>query len=488
MEKILTPTQMKQCDKFAAEKDGCSERILMKRAAGAAFNILISEDFDLSKVIVVCGNGNNGGDGAALAMLLHEHGYFVRLYSLPCVQMSTECEYYLNIAEKAGLVLSSIPDFTKYTTVIDAVFGIGLSRAVSGIHSEIISSINNSGTKIMSLDIPSGISASRGIVMGNAVKADVTVAFAYKKTGNVIGDGAIYSGKVITSDIGIYDEAVKGSPIVKLIDNSVINALPKRPDRSNKGTFGRLLIIAGSAGMAGAAYLSAKAAYRTGTGLVEIFTPLSNLQILQILIPEAIITTYTENSDIISILKKSLERADAIISGPGLGQNDEAYKTTEYISENSDIPTVLDADSLNIISSFKDKKLADNFIITPHPGEMSRLLKISVNDICTDIIYHALKARKKYSCAVILKDNRSVIVNDNGIFINSSGNSALAKGGTGDVLSGITGSLLAQGLSINTASVIAPYIHGKAGEKAGEIHGKRSVLASEIADCIHFVI
>ena len=379
MEKILTAREMKEADSRTIAS-GTASLILMERAAKAVFDTLLN-DFSTEKVLVACGSGNNGGDGLALARLLNEHGIDVSVLYLgkwhangtpDTNAMSEECAAQLQ-ALPSGIPMTRTPDFTGISVVVDAIFGIGLCRPLTGDLLDAVHAINASGLPILAIDIPSGVDADSGAILGGAISATKTVAIAAKKYGHLLFPGAQLSGEIVVADIGIKIEASKG----QLLQKSDLAALPPRPRRAHKGTFGRVLIIGGSNEMSGAALLAAKAAYRAGAGLVEIFSPEENRLVYEITLPEAIVTCYNEEN-IRSQLKKSLTRADAVAIGMGLSTGDTARTLLDITLDTKDTPLVIDADALNLIAKdqFLRAKmyLRERAILTPHPMELSRLM------------------------------------------------------------------------------------------------------------------
>ncbi len=486
---------MKECDTNKIES-GTPSRVLMERAAASAARAVISEGFDISKTLIVCGSGNNGGDGFAMTdMLSHlarENGLDFEISLFFCASeehMTEECRYQREKALLNGFSEVSAPDFDSYTLIIDAIFGIGLSRELSEYYKDIIKGINRARAKVVSLDIPSGIHADTGASMGASVTADLTVSFASFKIGQFLSEGSVHCGKLICADIGIGTEVLGGKTNVFTSLMEAPFKIPCRDPLSNKGSYGKVLVVGGAKGMAGAAYLSAKAAYRMGAGLVKIFTSEKNRAILQTLIPEAVLSIYeedSEDSEIIVGLEKDISEASVIILGPGLSQSERAKKFTESVLHGAACPVVADADALNIIASDKSKKLLKSanapIIITPHMGEMSRLTGVSVSELKADAVNYCKAFATEHGVVCVMKDARSVVSDGKECYINPTGCSGLSKGGSGDVLSGIIGGLLANKMPPFEAASTGTWLHGKAGELASEDIGIYSLLAREIAD------
>lgn len=487
MEYLLKSDEMKQMDQAVNKEIGIPSVVLMERAALAAIEVL-EDHFLLKKVLVVCGSGNNGGDGFAIARLLHLKKKEVSILFVGN-EMSCTPETVLQkkICEKYQIPICRNWKHDEYTSIVDAMFGIGLSRTIEGNYKEWIQQINEHPAKVLSVDIPSGICADNGKVMGTAVKADITVTFAYKKIGHILYPGAEYCGKVIRKDIGIMPEATtKQLPCCYTYDKRDLTRLPERYPYSNKGTYGRVLVIAGSKNMSGAAYFSGMAAYRVGTGLVQIFTESCNRNILQQILPEAILKTQDwEKTDQKKVIKK-LEWADAVAIGPGLGISEQKRSTLYQIIKNMYRPLVIDADGLNLlvdqIQVLHEKK--GPVIVTPHIGEMSRLIKKTKQEILADLIGTAKAFAREYHVICVLKDTRTIVTDGKDVYINQSGNHGMAVGGSGDVLTGIIAGLLAQKMNPFEAAKMGVYLHGLAGDEAKKEIGACAMTARDILNHI----
>lgn len=489
MKYILNAQQMKDADGRMIHNMGIPSLVLMERAALQCVNAIKEAQLDLSSVLVVCGSGNNGGDGFAIARMLHEEKIPVDVAFVGNMNSrSEETKTQMKILENLGVSIgTTLPD-KEYSVVVDALFGIGLCRDIEGKYKEIIERMNVYGGYKVAVDISSGISADTGAVLGCAFKADMTVTFAYAKAGQLYHPGYEYTGKLNVKPIGIWNpEFDQETDIYYMFEDSDLqNKMPGRVANSNKGTYGKVLVIAGSRGMSGAAYLAAKAAYITGSGLVRIYTEESNRQILQQLLPEAILTTYQEEEENpLAELESVLNWADVVCVGCGLGTSELSVTLMKRVLEMNENPCVLDADGLNILAAnpeYMDKYLNQNYILTPHMKEMSRLTG--------KLVYEIIENRKdilkefvnKYQVNVALKDSRTLVAGpEKPMFFNTSGNAAMAKAGSGDVLAGVITGILAQGTSAYEASAIGVYLHGRGGDEAKEEHGAYSVLAQDIA-------
>ncbi len=487
MEYLLDAAQMKAADAYTIRRLGIPSLELMERAALSCVKVI--EQWKPDKVLIVCGAGNNGGDGFAIGRILLEKGVSVTMVFAGRMERRTEeTVFQMDGFLKAGGEICNTFVLEGYDVVVDALFGVGLGRDITGEYLEVLDQMNAAEGKKLAVDIPSGISASTGCVMGAAFRADVTVTFQEKKLGLCLFPGCEYGGGIVVSDIGIDSSSVTGDRnICYTIDaKDAEGMLPYRPEDSHKGTFGKLLIIAGSKGMAGAAFLCAYSAYRMGAGLVQIYTVEANRSILQQLIPEAVISTYEEFDK--EGLKRKLAWADAICIGPGIGISEISRHILNTVLKEGKVPCMIDADGLNLLAA--DPKLMErlsegDYVLTPHMKELSRLIERPVESIKTNR-REALKLfTEKYGVVLVQKDARTLVGGaDRRIYVNQTGNPAMAKAGSGDVLSGIIAGLMAQGKESYEAAVAGVYLHGTAGDLAREKLGEYSVLARDLADQI----
>ncbi len=492
MKRVVTTEQMKRSDSAAIEQMKMPGLVLMERAALAVVQKLQTSGFDLSRVCVVCGSGNNGGDGIAIARLLKQAGVSTEIFDAAYGHRRTESNLrQLEIAKNYKVPFCSVPDFKSYTTIIDAVFGVGLSRQLGEEYIALFQKINRSGADVAAVDIPSGINGDTGELMGAAVRADLTVTFAFAKPGLLLFPGAEYAGKLVTTDIGIYEHpSVPYIPEIYHMDASVSTLLPKRRIDGNKGTFGKVLLVAGSYCMSGAAYLSAKACYYAGAGMVKLLTHESNRQILQQQLPEALMSCYGQNCNFDELLK-SIHWADVIGIGPGLGTTETAEAIVQFIMTNCDKPMVLDADGLNLVS--KNPTLLKHYkggcVITPHMGEMSRLCGQSISQIAQNRMQIAGNFAEEFGCVCVLKDARTIIAKDAfTFFINTAGNSGMATAGSGDVLTGIMLAMLAGTKNTAYAALLAVWFHACAGDVAAKRYGTASLMAGMLIDAVSEVM
>ena len=497
MNVILTPEQMLRCDAFsigAVTAQGGSPYLFMERAAEACVSVLLKSFSGAKRVLVLAGNGANGGDGIAAARILRTRGVMEADVCMPGenARLSASCEEQKRRAAEAGVPFLPFAelDFSRYDAVIDALFGTGLSRPLDGVFASAVRAMNGSGLPVLSVDIPSGVDGRTGAVLGEAVRAEVTVTMQYAKPGLYLYPGADCAGDIRIADLGIGREALGGETVLSaLSDDDIPEFLPKRAKNGNKGTFGHILIAAGSETMSGAAYLSAKAAYRLGAGLVRILTPEENRVILAEKLPEALITTYDARHPDPGIFRSAVRWADVTVLGPGIGTSEGARRMAQTVLDAQSEkrrPIVLDADALNLLSAGEIvlPKERGPVIFTPHPGEFSRLTGRPIPELLADLTENAREYAKTLGPGAVLaaKDARTVVTDGETVYLNLSGCSALAKGGSGDVLTGMIAALCASGCSPLHAAALGVFLHGRAGEALAGTWGTRGVLASDLPD------
>lgn len=487
MEYLLDAAQMKAADSYTIRQLGIPSLELMERAALSCVKVMEQRQF--RKVLIVCGSGNNGGDGFAIGRILLEKGINVTMVFAGHMESRTEettCQ--MEGFLQAGGRICDTFEMDEYDVVVDALFGIGLSRNITGSYLELLEKMNELGGRKLAVDIPSGISASTGRVMGMAFRADVTVTFQEMKLGLCLFPGCEYAGEVVVSDIGIDSSSVieDVGTCYTINQRDAAGMLPKRPADSHKGTYGKLLLIAGSKGMAGAAYLSAYAAYRSGAGLVQIYTAEENRCILQQLIPEAIITAYDSYNE--AELKRMLSWADVICVGPGIGISNTSQSILNTVLNHRENPCIIDADGLNILAGhpeWMELLKEGDYVLTPHIKELSRLTGQTVGDVKRNRRNVMDSVTDRYQVTLVQKDSRTFVGGyGRKTYINRTGSAAMAKAGAGDVLAGIISGLRAQGKDSFDSAVLGVYLHGLAGDLAKEQLGSYSVLARELADGI----
>lgn len=484
--------QMKAADQYTIQTLNVPSLELMERAAMSCVDVMKENKLDLSNICIVCGSGNNGGDGFAIARLLANDGYKVTVIMAGNPERCTvETKHQMDLLKQTNTKIYNKFHDAGYSVIIDAVFGVGLSRNIEGNYKNLIDDLNQASCIKVAVDIPSGISADNGQVLGISFKADYTITFQAQKLGLILYPGKEYAGEVIVKDIGISEYYFETNPDVAIAyeNNEYADKLPVRKEDSNKGTYGRLLVIAGSKGMNGAAYMNAMSAYLSGAGLVEIYTAEENRIILQQLIPEAIITTYTDFNE--NELIKLMSRADSICIGSGMGTSEISRKILKTVLFHNEVPCVIDADGLNILSKhmwYLEKMKHSHYILTPHMKEMSRLTGMDVGTIKTDRKRILEEFVQKHGISCVLKDSRTFTKSLNErLVVNSSGNSSMAKAGSGDVLAGMIAGLLVQTKDVHSSAVTGVYLHGCCGDIARKEKGSYSVMARDLMNSISTV-
>jgi len=483
---IVSSEEMKNLERNIIEGVGVSSIVLMEKAAISTWEYLQVTHFNIEKTLIVCGTGNNGGDGLALARILFEHGISPTVVIIGDRDRCTAAtKIQLNIVMAYGIhIYETIPQ-NEFTTIIDALLGIGINRDISNHYYDAVETLNHMSGRKVAIDIPSGINADTGKVMGIAFKADLTVTFAYRKRGIVLYPGAEYAGNILVGNIGIknINAYVKPSNLIALETCDVL--LPIRKADSHKGTYGKVLVIAGSNNMCGAALLSAKAVFRSGAGMVKVLTEETNRIIMQRQLPEAMLETYTsEKTDFVTI-KKALQWADVVLMGPGISTSETAVDIVRFVLKESTCPMIVDADALNIIAEKKIEYSSQqgNIIITPHLGEMARLIDKEVSTIKDNIIEtaHVYALNNHVTC--VLKDARTIVSSENEPdCINMIGNAGMATAGSGDVLAGIITGIRAQNSSSYQAATTGVYLHSAAGDTAAKKCGIHALMATDILD------
>ncbi len=496
MKYIVSGEEMARIDEYTVNVVGIPQMVLMERAALEMYDFIKSKFPHNSRILVVVESGNNGGDGVALARILKGAGYDVEVYWVNGLNKTSDAfEQQRRIAKKLGVkFLDEIVNY-GYDIVVDAIFGVGLNRNVTGKQAEAINLINDLDAYTIAVDIPSGIDSITGFVLGCAVRADATITFEHIKLGMLRGIGYEYSGQVRIVDIGFPKQAVDFvEPKLYTYDEAdVEKLLPYRKSDSHKGSYGKICVIGGSKNMAGAPMFAAEAAYRMGCGLVKICTVEENREIIQTKLPEAMLTTYTpdDKDSMREAIRQSITWADVIVLGPGLGISEASEYLVERVLRKYDKTIILDADGLNIVSQHLEwlEDTNANIIITPHLMEMSRLIDMKIPELREHKYDESTAFANKYGVVVVLKDART-IVSDGGnqAYINMTGNNGMATGGSGDVLSGIIAGLCGQNMSLFDAAKLGVYMHGMAGQEAAISKGRYSMIASDIVRSITKVL
>ncbi len=493
MEYLVNAREMKNCDKNTIEFYKMPSEVLMERAALAVVEKIRQQGYDTTHVLAVCGNGNNGGDGVAAARILCEQGVSVSILLVDQNHpYSDGMQKQLSIAESYGMHIINEWEDVGYTLILDAIFGIGLSRQIEGKTAELIRRINEAKAPVVAVDIASGISADNGNILGCAVKADMTVTFAFKKLGQLLYPGADHTGRLFVCDIGITKKSWLGKkPSYFAMEKEDLKFLPKRENHSNKGSYGKVLLIAGSANMGGAAVFASAAAYASGCGLVKVFTAEENRTALLTHVPEAILSIYAGKKLDRNELIESIKWADVVAIGPGIGTEPVAREMVKTVLEAAAVPVVMDADALNILSEDINLLLRPHteIIVTPHPSEMARLAGASVSYIKDNLIMQAEEFAREYNVICVLKDARTVCAIPYGkTYLNLSGNHGMATAGSGDVLCGLIAGLTAQGVRPELAAPLGVYIHGLSGDVMVKRRGYHGLMAGDLPDGIKKVM
>lgn len=490
MRRLPTPKQMAAADE-AAIVAGTPADVLMDRAGRAVARAVLDiagHRYGLH-VAIVCGKGNNGGDGFVAAHALSRHGASANVFSVGDIEANdgAASRHLTRWKATGGRIHPFRPDALEHAdVVVDALFGTGFHGEIRGEAATAIEAINGCDVPIVAIDIPSGVDGSTGRCHGPCVTADLTVAMGAEKIGTAVGEGASKAGTVIVADIGIpVTEAVASS--VEPLD--VARVLPRRSDDSHKRSSGSVVVLAGSDQMTGAAVLTARAAFRAGSGYVNLASTAAVRSAAAETIPEVVIKVATDHAvlgpDVLDEMREFLDRADAVAIGPGLGTGDPQRELVARVLAEIELPVVADADALNVLAwdtSVLDGRNAP-LVLTPHPAELARLLDIETSAVQDDRLATATEAARKLGCVVVSKGHRSLIAGPDGeVFVDPAGGAELATAGTGDVLTGVCASYLAAGLDSVTAAWAATYVHGAAGALAALDRGSGGVVAWDVAE------
>ncbi|MCK9221932.1 MAG: NAD(P)H-hydrate dehydratase [Limnochordia bacterium] len=506
--RVVTAREMQAIDRAAVGQYGIPGIILMENAGLAIVSQVekLSQDLTDKRVLVFAGPGNNGGDGFVVARHLHLLGARVRVY-LTCEpeKITQDAAVNLGIVHKLGISVYQVEEqsLSKLSImlrmsdlVVDAMLGTGARGPLSGIYQDLVKVINESGIPVVAVDIPTGVESDTGAVHSEAIRATVTVTFALPKRGLLLYPGASYTGRWHVADIGIPQELTAGDDeSLYLVDETLVKGvLPRREPNQHKGDFGRVLVVGGSRGLSGAPTLAAYGAVRTGAGLVTLGGPASLNGIFATKLTEAMTLPLPDEDGILTKeaaaeIVAFCQRAGALAIGPGLSTAAGVKELIEALAGVVQIPTVIDADALNVLA--EDPKLLAlwsknaSVVITPHPGEMARLLDSTVEEITKDPIGSAQRAAGAFGCVVVLKGAPTIITTPQGQGqIMNRGNVAMATGGTGDVLTGCVAACLAWGLDAQRAAIAATYLHGLAGDLWAQDRGRAGLRAQELADLL----
>lgn len=479
--------QVREMDRLAIEQEGIPGPTLMERAGAAVFNALRTRVADVRRLVVVCGLGNNGGDGYVVARLAHEAGMAVTVMQLgEHGKVHGDARAARERLQAAGVAPYPFkPEgLTEADAVIDAVFGTGLDRDVEGLWREAIDAVNHAGVPVVAVDIPSGLHADTGRVLGIAVQAQVTVTFIGAKRGLFTGDAPAYCGTVLFDDLDVPPEPLAGvrPSAFRLTYSGMNRLLGPRSRTAHKGHFGHVLIIGGECGMSGAPRLAGEAALRTGAGLVSVATRAEHAALIGAGRPELMCHGAEDGGAV----RHLLQRATAVAIGPGLGQGEWGRTMLKVILE-IPLPLVVDADALNLIAGDPFKR--DNWVLTPHPGEAARLLGCTTPEVQADRFAAVTGLRRRYGGIVVLKGAGTLIFDDSGpVEICAGGNPGMASGGMGDALTGVIVGLIAQGLSLMDAARLGVCLHAKAGDRAARRDGERGLIVSDLIAALHGLV
>jgi ADP-dependent NAD(P)H-hydrate dehydratase / NAD(P)H-hydrate epimerase len=499
--KVLTPERMAKYDEYAIKTWGIPSAVLMENAGRNMYRLMKERYLeDKQRILIFCGRGNNGGDGFVIARYARENGYNVRAFLL-CRKGDLKGDAALNMSlyqSLGGEIIELGGDLEAVKTaiqhahlIVDAIFGTGLSKAVEGREKAIIDEINQSGKPVIAVDIPSGIDGKTGRPLGTAIKATHTFTFAYPKIGQVLYPGAYHTGKLTVIDISIpsfvadtlgFDGHVIDSEMVRPL-------LAERTPWAHKGTYGHAAVIAGSPGKTGAAHMASLAALKVGAGLVTLLVPQTLNPIMEAKLTEVMtypvedlgtgfftVSAYEE-------VKEFLQDKDVVIMGPGLSQNPETMELVRRLYTEIDKPLVIDADGINAFQGHPGliRKAKGPAVFTPHPGELGRLIRLSPKEINDDRVGVGRRFVAETGATLVLKGAGTVVFRPDGeFFINPTGNPALAKGGSGDILSGFIGGFASQDSSLLDASLVGVYLHGYLADTWIENNTDMDLLASDL--------
>jgi len=487
--KIFSATQVREWDNYTIQNEPISSIELMERAAGACFRWIREISNPGKGFIVFAGPGNNGGDGFAIARMLADHQYNVRVFHFNTPTLSSDCQVNRDRWINLRLPITDIinpedvpPDFEKGMIIIDAIFGTGQSRPLEGLYLFACQAINKSGLPVISIDLPSGTYSDKTSADQQHIQAAFTLSLQCPKLCFFMPENGQSFGQIEILDIGLHPDYYKKTETIyhRLETGDVKKILKPREAFAHKGDFGQALLMAGSRGMMGASLLAARACLRSGAGKLYCAVPAESLSVFQSAFPDAI-SIPDPDSDMLTRLPDNIDRFDVIGAGPGLGKNGSTRKLVKELLT-SDRPLVLDADALNIIAEDKlTGLLPKGSVITPHVGEFTRLFGETGNDF--ERVDLAMEKARELGIFVILKGRYTLIATPGGKgFFNTTGNPGMAKGGSGDVLTGIITGLLAQSYGVEEACKLAVCLHGIAGDLARDRYSEHAMLASDIVE------
>ncbi|NOQ16644.1 MAG: NAD(P)H-hydrate dehydratase [Methyloprofundus sp.] len=478
---LFSAQQARDIDRKAQQQIPISGLQLMTTAAEAGFAVIQMHFSAAQNILIMCGAGNNAGDGYLIAKLALQAGYQVQLVAVGSIEKlaGDAALAHQAFVEAGGAVLYDFTSIDTVDLVVDALLGTGLDRPVIGGFATAIDYVNGLNTQVLAIDVPSGLNADTGNVMGCAVQADMTITFIVLKQGLFTGLAADYCGQILFADLQVGTEVIA----TEGCQASLLSAqkLAKRSACAHKGYFGHVLVVGGDYGYAGAAILAAEAALNAGSGLVSVATRKQHAQQVHLTCPELMGHALNQVSDITALLDK----VTVLVLGPGLGQTAWAKDIWAKLIQH-DIPRVIDADALNLLA--ESPCYADNWVLTPHPGEAARLLNCTTADILQGRFWAVRALQKQYGGVCILKGAGTLVTAGEHVYVNTTGNPGMASGGMGDVLAGVIGALLAQKYTLLDAAKIGVYLHGLAADKAAKHKGERGLRASEVLQFLRVVV
>jgi NAD(P)H-hydrate epimerase len=502
--KLVTAAQMRELDRRAIEEVGIPSLVLMENAGRTTYQVLRREFPDLGpEVAVLAGRGNNGGDGFVVARYLANAGLPVAVFLLGRRdQVRGDARVNLEILARQGLTVTEVLEeshlnpvvhrLARAGLIVDALLGTGLDKPVEGLLAALIDRVNHLRAPVLAVDIPTGLSADTGEVLGVALAAEVTVTYGWPKLGQVLPPGRDYAGRLWQVDISIPPDLVRDVGLELAEAQELRRLVPPRPFGSHKGTFGHLLVLAGSEGKTGAAALASQGGLRAGAGTVTLGVAASLNDILEVKLTEAMTLPLPQAEGARALGRRALEPILAAIDGrtvlalgPGLGTHPETQELVRRLVRLAPRPMVVDADGVNAIASDPSclSQAAGPRILTPHPGEMARLSGFTTMEVQARRLDVAREAAARHGAVVVLKGAQTLVAAPDGrLSLNPSGNPALASGGTGDVLTGLIGGFLAQGLPPWDAARLGVYLHGLAADHFAARYGPRSLAAGDLID------
>ena len=505
--KVVTAQEMRQIDQQTIEQIGISGAVLMEHAGSAVVRVIHQHFPECQRIAIIVGKGNNGGDGLVVARQLAHAGQPIQIFLVsPPESFAGDALANLQIAQNLNLPITSVlaedeleatkSQIASADLIVDSIFGTGLRGGVHGFIGDVITYINKTERPVIAIDLPSGLSADTGMAEGACIQASYTVTMGLPKRGNLIHPGATFTGKLEVADIG-FPPSVTDAQNIQINwtqPSDAARILPPRPIHSHKGTYGRVYVVAASTGMTGAAALTSTGALRVGAGLVTLGAPESLNPILEVKLTEAMTVPLPETAEGSLALEakshiiETVDRTKSVLAiGPGLSQHPETVALVHSLICESNAPIVIDADGVNALSKSKEilSSLSPQTVLTPHPGEMARLIGGTVEALERDRIGIAQRFAETHNVTLVLKGAPTVVARGDGeVWINSTGNAGMATGGMGDILTGLIAGLIAQKVSPFDAAVLGVYLHGLAGDIVAESIGMHGLMAGDVLNSV----